>query len=133
MFYYEESATGQADINRIWDLYSDVSKWSTWDSGVRSVRLSGPFSAGTHGVMEMSHGPDLPFILVECSQMKGFTTKSEMGPMTITFEHALEEDAGNVIITHAVTIDGGEESQMDNIGKGITAGLAGCLKKLLSM
>ena len=54
-------------------------------------------------------------------------------PMTITFEHALEEDAGNVTITHAVTIDGGEESQMDNIGKGITAGLAGCLKKLLSM
>ena len=132
MFSYEESATGQADINKIWNLYSDVSKWSSWDDGVEDVRLCGPFSVGTHGIMEMTHGPSLPFVLTECSEKEGFTTESEMGPITVTFVHTLNEDADGVTITHAVIIDGGEENQMESIGKGITAGISDCLKKLLS-
>lgn len=132
MFTYEKSITGKADIKKIWNLYSDVTKWSSWDESVKSVQLSGPFCAGTHGVMEMAYGPNLPIELTECSEKRSFTTKSELGPITVTFGHILKEDANGVTITHTVTIEGGEENQMKGMGEGITAGIPDCLQKLLS-
>lgn len=44
MYIYKKSITGKADIQKIWELYSDVTKWSLWDESVKSVRLSGPFA-----------------------------------------------------------------------------------------
>ncbi len=132
MFTYEKSVTGKADIEKVWELYSDVSQWNLWDESVKSVQLSGPFCVGTYGVMEMTHGPNLPIVLTECSDKKSFTTKSELGPITVTFGHLLKEDTNGVTITHTVTIEGGEENQMKGMGEGIAAGIPGCLRKLLS-
>ena len=132
MYIYKKSITGKADIQKIWELYSDVTKWSLWDESVKSVRLSGPFCAGTHGIMEMEYGPNLPIVLTECEDKRSFTTKSELGPITVTFGHLLKEDANGVTITHTVTIEGGEENQMKGMGEGITAGIPNCLQKLLS-
>ena len=33
------------------------------------------------------------------------TTKSELGPITVTFGHLLKEDTNGVTITHTVTIE----------------------------
>ncbi|MBD5543409.1 MAG: hypothetical protein HDR01_03970 [Lachnospiraceae bacterium] len=132
MFIYEKSITGKADIQKIWDFYSDVTKWGLWDKSVKSVQLSGPFSAGTQGIMEIADGSSLPIVLTECSDKKSFTTKSELGPIAVTFGHLLKEDENGVTITHTVTIEGGEENQMKGMGKGITAGIPECLEKLLS-
>ena len=74
MFTYEKSVTGKADIEKVWELYSDVTQWNLWDESVKSVQLSGPFCAGTYGVMEMTHGPNLPTVTIEGgeeNQMKG--------------------------------------------------------------
>ena len=47
MFTYEKSVTGKADIEKVWELYSDVTKWSLWYESVKSVQHSGPYCAGT--------------------------------------------------------------------------------------
>ena len=64
MFTYETSLTGKADIQKIWEMYSDVSNWSKWDKSVKSVQLSGAFCTGAHGVMEMADGMALPIELI---------------------------------------------------------------------
>lgn len=132
MFTYETSLTGKADIQKIWEMYSDVSNWSKWDKSVKSVQLSGAFCTGAHGVMEMADGMALPVELTECTDKKSFTTKSQLGPVTVTFGHLLQEDENGVTITHTVTIEGGEENQMKGMGKGITADIPNCLQRLLS-
>lgn len=132
MFTYEKSITGSADVQKIWELYSDVNKWSLWDKSIKSVQLYGSFCTGTHGVMEMTDGSSLPVVLVECSDKKSFTTQSKLGPITVTFGHFLKEHGNDVTITHTVTLEGGEEKQMEGIGKGITAGVPDCLENLLS-
>lgn len=132
MFTYEKSLTGAGDIQKIWNMYSDVSNWRIWDKSVKSVQLSGPFCVGTNGIMEMNDGMTLPIELTECTDTKSFTTKSQLGPITVTFGHLLQENANGVTITHTVTIEGGEENQMKGMGKGITAGIPDCLQQLLS-
>lgn len=133
MFYYEKSITGKSNIKRIWELYSDVTKWSLWDESIRNCKLFGVFCTGTHGVMEMTNGENLPFVLTECVDQKSFTTQSELGSITVTFGHLLKENTDGVTITHTVTIEGGDENQMKGMGKGITMGIPDCLKKLLSV
>ena len=132
MFTYETSLTGKADIQKIWKMYSDVNNWSKWDKSVKSVQLLGAFCTGTRGVMEMADGMALPIELIECIEKKSFTTKSQLGPVTVTFGHLLQEDEKGVTITHTVTIEGGEENQMKGMGKGITADIPNCLQRLLS-
>ncbi|MDE7425123.1 MAG: hypothetical protein K2N51_15795 [Lachnospiraceae bacterium] len=131
MFTYEKSMTGKGDIQKIWNLYSDVSNWNVWDKSIKSVKLSGNFCVGTNGLMEMADGQTLPFVLTECIDKKSFTTKSEIGSLIITFGHLLKEDENGVTITHTVTIDGGDENQMKGMGRGITAGIPDCLQQLL--
>lgn len=82
--------------------------------------------------MEMADGMALPIELTECTDKKSFTTKSQLGPVTVTFGHLLQEDENGVTITHTVTIEGGEENQMKGMGKGITADIPNCLQRLLS-
>lgn len=132
MFTYEKSVTGEADVQKIWELYSDVSKWSLWDNSVKAVHLSGEFAVGASGVMEMTNGNTLPVTLTECTVNKSFVTKSELGSVTVTFGHFIKEEVDGVTLTHTVTIEGGEENQMKGMGEGITAGITDCLKKLLS-
>lgn len=133
MFTYKKSMTGKGDIKKIWDMYSGVDNWRLWDRGVKSVQLSGNFCVGTNGLMEMADGSTLPFTLTECIEEKSFTTESKLGSIVVTFGHLLENDNGEITITHTVTIEGGEENEMKGMGRGITAGIPDCLQQLLSI
>ncbi len=133
MYTYEKSMTGKGEIKKIWNMYSEVENWSLWDIGLKSVQLSGDFCIGTNGTMEMVDGSTLPFTLTECVEEKSFTTESRLGSLIVTFGHLLKEDKDKITITHTVTIVGGEENQMNGIGKRITAGIPHCLETLLSV
>lgn len=133
MFQYENEITGKASIKNIWKLYADVSKWNLWDNSVSAVKLTDEFKTGAQGQMEMANHAILPFTITECTMNQSFTTSSKLGPVTVTFGHILSETKENVTITHTVTIEGGDEKQMEDMGNGITAGIPACLKSLLSL
>ncbi|WP_343098904.1 hypothetical protein [Clostridioides difficile] len=133
MFKYENAVSGKTNIDRVWALYDDVSKWSLWDKSVKSVQLMGEFKVGSTGVMEMANGSKLPFSITECEEKKYFTTESSLGPIVVTFGHILEEKNDIVTIVHTVQINGGDEIQMKGMGKGITENIPDCMKQLLSI
>jgi hypothetical protein len=97
------------------------------------VELSGAFAEGSQGVMEMMNGQKLPFSITESNPGRSFSTRSQMGSISISFGHMLQEVNGTVTITHTVTIDGGDEGQMAGIGNGITASIPDCLDCLISL
>ncbi len=133
MFNYETAMTGTSDVQKIWNLYSDVQKWSLWDKSVKDVKLFGDFCVGTEGVMIMADGSSLPILLTECTTNKSFTTQSKLGSVIVTFGHLLKDDENGITITHTVTIKGGDENQMKGMGEKITAGIPNCLRLLLSL
>lgn len=133
MVKFTQSATGQTDIRKIWQLYVDTDSWSRWDKSVKAVRLAGPFAEGTQGVMEMQAGPSLPFRLSELVEGQSFTVTAALGPLTVSFGHLLQAEAAGLSVTHSVEVQGGEEAQMRALGQGIAAGLPDCLQNLLAM
>ena len=133
MFNYENSVTEKTTVNKIWDLYSDVSKWKLWDRGIKSVELFGSFAVSANGVMNMADGSALPFCITECTPQKSFTTQSKLGNITVTFGHKIEENGDTVTVTHTVAIEGGNEIQMEDMGKSIVANIPECMQRLMTL
>lgn len=134
MFYYEKSITGKSNCKKIWDLYSNVNKWCVWDKSLKSVHLQGDFCSGASGIMEMADNSKLPFLLTEVTYEKSFTTQSNLGDITVSFDHLLSENNDDTItITHTIKIEGKDECQIENIGKNLSLGVQNCLENLISL
>lgn len=133
MFKYENSVTGKTTVQKLWNLYSDVNKWQMWDKGIASVELFGKFAVSTSGVMNMADGAALPFSIVACEAEKSFTTQSKLGNIIVTFGHEIKENGELVTVTHTVTIEGGNDMQMEGMGKGIVANIPECMQRLIAL
>ncbi len=133
MFKYENSVTGKTTDQKLWDLYSDVNKWQMWERGIKPVDLFGKFAVSTSGVMNMADGAALPFSIVACEVEKSFTTQSRLGNIIVTFGHEIKENGELVTVTHTVTIEGGDDMQMEGMGKGIVANIPECLQRLIAL
>ena len=132
MFNFKNSVTGTASAEKVWGLYSQVSHWSKWDSDVESVSLEGDFIANNSGIIKMKNGQSLPFVLEEVGSPNSFINVSSLGNITVRFGHFVKTNLDDsCTITHTVTIDGGEDIQMENMGKGITANIPASMTKLL--
>lgn len=118
MFKFTQSSTERVEKQKVWQLYADTNSWSQWDKGVKGVRLA---------------GPALPFCLNELVEGKSFSVKAELGSITVSFGHVLQEGAEGVTITHSVEVQGEDERQVNGLGQNIAAGLADCLQNLLTM
>jgi len=53
------------DINRIWELTTDVSNWPNWDPHEEEGRLDGPFVVGSVGWSKPRKGPGTEWIITE--------------------------------------------------------------------
>lgn len=134
MFQYENSVNGKMDIAKVWELYSDVSRWPEWDSDMEKVELDGAFVAGVAGTMFMSGMPPLPFVLVDVEREQSFINTSTFGDVTVKFGHFIQAD-GDAMYTlkHTVEITGENEAQLQNIGQGIAKGIPDCMAKLYEL
>ena len=119
------------DIEKVWDLYSNVNRWPEWDSDMQNVILEGEFVTGTKGTMFMKEMTPLPFVLDDVQRGKVFTNSSMLGDITVQFGHFIsEEGAGEYTLKHTVTITGSNEVQLQGIGQGIVANIPANMTRL---
>ena len=134
MFQYENTIKGKMDIEKVWALYSDVTRWSEWDSDMQSVALEGDFVAGAKGTMFMKEMPPLPFTLDEVEKYKAFVNSSTLGEITVQFGHFISRDEnGEYTLKHTVTISGQNEAQLQGLGQGIVANIPLNMEKLFQL
>lgn len=62
----------------IYELYAGVSEWPAWDSEVERAEISGPFAAGTLGMLKPRGGPQSKIELVEVTPGKSFSVRSKL-------------------------------------------------------
>lgn len=129
MYCFEHTVNGSVNLKKLWEYYSNVSNWKIWDDSVQDVEIQGNFEKGSIGVMQLKNAQSLPFEIDTVSTEKEFTTVSRLGSIIVTFFHVATETS----ITHKITISGGDENQMADMGKGITMGIPACMEKLLSL
>ena len=52
----ERSVETTASPQAAWKIWSDTSTWPEWNPDVQSMKLNGPFAAGTTGTMKTKQG-----------------------------------------------------------------------------
>jgi len=127
MWSYEHSIQTAANVAAIWELYSDVSTWPSWDAGIASISLNGPFVVGATGEITPEGQGPLPFILTEVTPNNEFADETMLvdAGIVIRFRHTLTALASDgTRITHRVEIDGPAADTLGpQIGPDMTSGI----------
>jgi hypothetical protein len=90
----------------IYELYARVSEWPAWDSEVERAEVSGPFAAGTLGMLKPRGGPQSRIELVEVTPGKSFTVRSKLPLCEMVFGHELIQAGSLTTATHSVSFAG---------------------------
>jgi hypothetical protein len=106
MWQIAETREARATPEAVWALWADVENWNLWDVDVEYSRLSGPFEAGTAGVLKSHGGPKSKFKIVEATERRSFTNRSRLPLCTLEFVHEVRPLPTGVSITHRVVIRG---------------------------
>jgi len=113
MIDYEYSLEAAVMPEAVYALYSDVSTWTSWDSGVERIAVDGPFAAGTTGTFTPTGGDPLRFTIVSAEPGRGFTDEFPLPGATLRGTHTLTAlPGGGTRITHRMELDGPAAAEM---------------------
>ena len=76
MWAFEHSVETTASPATVWGLYADVAGWPRWNAAVQSVKLDGPFQAGTSGWLTPPGAEPLPFTILAASEGTGYVSET---------------------------------------------------------
>jgi|tagenome__1003787_1003787.scaffolds.fasta_scaffold19379520_1 hypothetical protein len=128
-FTYERSTHSAASAAAVWRLYSDVSRWPSFDAEAERIELDGPFAAGSHGTMKFRGQDPLAFVLTEVEPERVFTDETPVGDAVVRVRHLLDPAPEGVRITQRVEIDGPEAFAAE-LGAMITADMPATMTRL---
>lgn len=90
----------------IWNFWESVNTWNLWDQGVEFCKLFGAFESGVKGELKPKGGP-LAKIQLTCVEPKSkFVIESVVMGVKIIFSHLMEEENGQLSLTHTVEMSG---------------------------
>ncbi|WNR44127.1 SRPBCC family protein [Paenibacillus roseipurpureus] len=108
MWQFEHTLITKAKPETIWGLYSDITTWTTWDKGIVSASLEGPFIQGTRGYLQPEGQEPLSFELTDVKPLDRFSDITDIpkAGIQVHFTHLLVESNGETQVTHKVKITG---------------------------
>lgn len=95
----------------IWQIWTDVSGWKTWDSGLKEAEMIGDFALDAKGKIISLEGRKTKFKVVEFEEGKSYTFKTNLPLSGLYVKRTLEQKNGKTYFTHEVWF------------KGLTAGI----------
>lgn len=106
MWNFEVSRLTTAKSEQIWELWTDVSNWSTWDSEVSYSKIVGKFQVGSNGIIKPRVGPKSKFKIIECTAFKSFTSRGVLPLCKIDLIHTISNTETGLLITHKIVMTG---------------------------
>jgi hypothetical protein len=98
-------ATSTASPDAYFARWIDHDSWPTWSPDTEWVRLNGPVSVGTHGVLKPKGGPKAKFVITACVPDKEYTDTTRLPGARLVFRHTVQPaDVGSdlsVLVTMA--------------------------------
>jgi hypothetical protein len=137
MFEYEYSLEADISPEAVWNVYENTAAWPGWDTGTEKVELSGPFAAGTTGLIKFFDQDPLPFRILTARANQEFTDETEIpgAGIFVRFTHRLTPLSGTgTRITQHVSIVGPQAETLGlQIGPGIIADIPQSLAALIAL
>ena len=96
-----------APVAAVWRLFEDVEGWPTWNAGIESIAIDGPFANGTAFVMKTPGQDAFTSRLVDVVPQRRFTDETVVGEVCVRVEHGVEPASGGQSrITYTATVSG---------------------------
>lgn len=103
-FWHE--VTSVATPQEIWDIWTDVPQWHTWDSGLKAARADSLLSLGVQGTITSLEGRESAFEIVEWQPLRSYTFRTKLPLGGLYVRRSLEETPDGVRFTHEVWFQG---------------------------
>ncbi|SDO78123.1 Carbon monoxide dehydrogenase subunit G [Pedococcus dokdonensis] len=121
----EQSTTIEiaAPPERVWEVMSDVERWSDWTSTVTWVRRldEGPLRAGSRAKINQPKLPETEYVVTELEPGHGFTWVATAPGVLTTARHTIEPLAdGGTRVRLSVEQSGWLGSTMGRFYRGLT-------------
>lgn len=102
----EFSIDTSASPEAIWSLFRDVASWRSWNAGIESIALEGPFAAGTTFTMKPPGQDAMRSRLTEVRENECFVDETTVDELTIRVAHRIERKGNGARVTYAVNAEG---------------------------
>ncbi len=134
MWEYGHSVETQASAAAVWRHWSDMATWPTWNAGVETITVNGPFQVGTTFTMTPP-GDEMPMRLTEVVPGELFTDEMDAGDFVVRTEHKLGPAGnGRTRVTYRTEITGQAADQVGpELGPRITADFPEVLAALVKV
>lgn len=104
--HFSHSLETTASPERIWQVWTDVPNWKSWDKGLKAAELTGPFAAGTTGKLIPDKGPSSRFTLTEVMVGQSYTFRTRLPLGSLYVKRVLSQQNGRTVFTHEVWFKG---------------------------
>jgi len=103
----EAKASSSAPPSAFFARWADMATWPEWNTDTEWVRLDGPFTAGSTGVLKPKGGPKVKFVIATLVADREFTDVSLLAGARLTFRHLIEPlPEGGSTVRVTVTLAG---------------------------
>ena len=128
----EAHASSSAPPSAFFARWADMATWPEWNSDTEWVRLDGPFTAGSTGVLKPKGGPKVKFVIATLVADREFTDVSLLAGARLTFRHLIEPLPEGGSTVHVTVTLAGPLGRFWNLvlGKGLKASLRTDLGRL---
>ncbi|MEO8799313.1 MAG: SRPBCC family protein [Polyangiaceae bacterium] len=117
-----------APAESIWRLFADVDGWKSWNEGIETIAIDGPFARGTSFRMKPPGQDELVSTLVDVEANRRFVDETRVGDLVIHVRHELQPLGERLTsVTYAIVAKGPGASE---IGPMICADFPAVLRAL---
>jgi len=103
---FAHTETTSASPESIWHIWTDVPNWHTWDTGLKSAELSGPFELHAKGKLIPDKGPKAKFVISEVNTGSTYTFKTRIPLGWLVVKRTLSTENNLTAFTHEVSFTG---------------------------
>lgn len=111
-----------ATPEQVYSLLSDVATWPSWNAGVASIDIDGPFNAGATARMNFPDGSQLPFSVTWAEPGVGYedlTVVPDAG-VEVRVRHEARADADGTLITYRCDVYGASADVCAEVGRQVS-------------
>jgi hypothetical protein len=128
----EAQTSSAAPPSAFFARWADMATWPEWNTDTEWVRLDGPFTVGSTGVLKPRGGPKVKFVIAALVAGREFTDVSLLAGARLTFRHLVEPLPGGGSSVRVTVTMAGPLGWLWNLalGKGLKASLPADLDRL---
>ena len=125
------SIHASAPVAAVWRLFEDVEGWKSWNAGIESISMRGPFAQGTEFVMKPPGQDAFTSRLVDVVPLRRFEDETVVGDVRVVVDHQVErQSAAQTRITYTATVTGPGAAE---IGAAVTDDFPAVLEALAAL